>query len=129
MKLIPLAAVSIALAGCAAAPEVPQLTGTAPDSASERVKPEDIEIAAVIELEPRSEFQSEEPCQRTLVTGTRIARVQCEDEIPESERLLNQAIVRSQIEYAREMALLEEQRRVEQAAEEALRQMQTRGPR
>lgn len=131
MKLIPLAAASIALVGCAATPETPpQSADAAPGRASEAVTAseaityEDIEVAAVVELEPRSELESEEPCRRTTVTGSRISRVQCEEDLPESQRILNEEIVRSEIEYAREMAMVEEQMRAAQAAEEALRRMQ-----
>ncbi|HEX6993784.1 MAG TPA: hypothetical protein VF339_06510 [Gammaproteobacteria bacterium] len=122
MKFIQFAA--LALAGCAAAPETiqhPQATAASAVSESGAPASENIEVTAVVELTSR-QAPAAEPCRRGMVTGTRIARVQCEQDVPESQRLLDEAMVRSEIDYAREMAMLEEQRRAEEAA--ALRQMQ-----
>lgn len=131
MKLISLAAAAVMVAGCAAGPdpiEAPQLSEAA--SAGGTSAAEDIEVAAVVELEPASaQAANVEPCRRSLVTGTRITRVQCEKDIPESQRLLNEEFVRSELEYAREMAMIEEMRRADEAAEAAMRRMEMSGPR
>jgi len=132
VKLIPLAAAAVVLAGCAAGPtavEAPQLAAS-PASGAETPAAEELEVAAVVELAPPSPLAaSAEPCRRSMVTGTRISRVQCEQDIPESQRILNEEFVRSEIEYARDMAIIEAQRQADEAAEAAMRQMQMGGRR
>jgi len=133
VKIISVTAAAIALAGCAAAPEAPPASQSAAGSSLARPETvsEDVQVAAVIELQPRFDLQPEEPvCQRTMVTGSRISRVRCSVPLTETEQLLNDEITRAEFEHVRQMALIQEQRRAEQAAAEMMRrQMQTSGPR
>lgn len=128
-QLVPFAA-AVALFGCAAAPEAVQVprpneAAAVPDTG--RSVSENIAVAAVVDLTSPQASSAPDPCRKSKVTGSRITRVQCEEDIPESQRILNEQILRSGIEQARQIAMLEQQRRAQEAA--AMRQMQMSGQR
>lgn len=127
-QLVPFAA-AVALFGCAANPEavqVPQSNQAAAVSDAGTRVSENIAVAAVVDL-TSPQAPAPDPCRKSKVTGSRITRVQCEEDIPESQRILNEQILRSGIEQARQIAMLEQQRRAQEAA--AMRQMQMSGQR
>jgi len=121
------ATASALLAACAGVPESlteAEAERAAPSSAATNA-PESVQIAGIIELRPRLGEEVEEPeCRRDTMTGSRIIRMRCSKPRSDLEERLDDEYARSQLELAREMALLEERRRMEQAAEEQLRQQE-----
>jgi len=65
----------------------------------------------VVEVDRRS-FEEPE-CDVRPATGSRIHRTICEPKISDAEAQANDEVLRAEIEYSRQQALLEEQRRVE----------------
>ena len=113
------------LAACAGAPEAPTEAEAQPPLQSSRRSdaPEALQIAGTVELRPRLGDELEEPeCRKDKMTGSNIVRMRCSKPRSELEEHLDEEYARAQLAIAREMALLEEQRRIEQAAEERLRE-------
>jgi hypothetical protein len=76
----------------------------------------------VVEVDQRS---FEEPdCDVRPATGSRIHRTICTPNISEAEAAANAEVLRAEIEYSRQQALLEDQRRMER--EEAEREARMR---
>lgn len=111
MKRILAMTAALALAGCA----TDELVVEAPaPEAPPRVDPDSIEVAAVIELEPRPVADRGERCKQEAVVGSRISRQRCYRSLSGADERLNEDMKRLEIEYARDMALLEEQLRMQE---------------
>ena len=110
MKAIPPLVAAALVTGCAS-------TGTdvtEPAASTTEVDPESIEVAAVIELEPKPFASPSLRCETEHVIGSRIPRERCYRPLTGAEEQLNQEIARSEIEFARELSMWEEQRRIEE---------------
>jgi len=110
VKTIPLlAAAALVMTGCASTDAVIE---TAASTAE--VAPESIEVAAVVELEPKPFAAPGLRCETEYVVGSRIPRERCYRPLTGAEEQMNQDMARSEIDFARELSMLEEQRRMEE---------------
>ncbi|HEX6995252.1 MAG TPA: hypothetical protein VF339_14015 [Gammaproteobacteria bacterium] len=111
MKAIPLLAAAVLVTtGCASTGADVAATAAPPAE----VAPESLEVAAVVELEPKPFASPGLRCETEYVIGSRIPRERCYRPLTEAEEQLNADMARSEIEFARDMVLLEEQQRIEE---------------
>jgi len=75
--------------------------------------PFDGDVADVIEIAPKPAADPEPVCRETRVTGTHIRRTVCEEPLSPAEAQMQEELFRSDLDYARELALRDEQERAE----------------
>ena len=114
MKPILAMAAALMLAGCASTDAL-VVESAAPEAESAPPPdPDSIEVAAVIELEPRTIADPEERCRQEKVVGTRITRQRCYRMLSDAEQRISDDVNRIDIESARDMAMLVEQLRIQE---------------
>jgi len=110
-------AAALALAACAAAPTTPPLQASltnrapAPEAAA---APFDMAVADVIDITPKPAADPGLTCRETKITGSHIRRTVCEQPLTAAEAEMQEEFFRSDLDYARELALREEYERAQQ---------------
>lgn len=128
MKALFLSAACIALAGCAGSAVAPDEQSTqagAPEARDQAVSPaaaleganlsaEDVKVVEV----GRTEIAEEQVvvCERETPFGSRIARERCYVPVHEAQARLERRRLQSEMTYARELAILDEHARLQDAA-------------
>jgi len=111
------AAAASALAACAATQPAPPLQASLTDRAD---APEaaaasfDVAVADVIEIVPKPAADPGLICREAKVTGSHIRRTVCEQPLTAAEAEIQEELFRSDLDYARELALREEYERAQQ---------------
>lgn len=129
MRRVAVMTVSITLSACAAnrtdslhvSPDAEPSSTAAPTQSAE-----DLDVMKVVELRPTpKELAPDEPaCRKERTLGTRIIREVCTQTLTEAEDRMQDEITRAELDYARQMAMIQEQERLRRMAEEEMRRRQ-----